>query len=210
MRHFALSFILASARVRLASFASILLSILVIACAPSPYDPGVEPARRTLESSESTRLARTPVPTGAFKIATDVFSEGGTIPKKYTCDGENVSLPLRWVGAPSGTRSFTLIMDDPDAPGGTFTHWVAFDLPGTQTEIAERAPSVGKGAKNGRGQTGYTGPCPPSGTHRYFFTLYALDVPSLGLQEGAGRTDVEKAMTGHILASTQTMGRYGR
>jgi Raf kinase inhibitor-like YbhB/YbcL family protein len=101
-------------------------------------------------------------------------------------------------------------MDDPDAPGGTFTHWVAFDLPGAQTEIAERAPSVGKGAKNGRGQTGYTGPCPPSGTHRYFFTLYALDVPSLGLSEGAGRTDVEKAMTGHILASTQAMGRYGR
>ncbi|HEX9076084.1 MAG TPA: YbhB/YbcL family Raf kinase inhibitor-like protein, partial [Anaerolineae bacterium] len=142
--------------------------------------------------------------------ASNVFSEGGAIPKKYACDGENVSPPLQWVGAPSGTQSFALIMDDPDAPGGTFTHWVAFDMPGTQTEIAERAPSAGKGAKNGRGQTGYTGPCPPSGTHRYFFTLYALDVPSLGLQVGASRADVEKAMTGHILASTQTMGRYAR
>ena len=101
-------------------------------------------------------------------------------------------------------------MDDPDAPGGTFTHWIAFDLPTNQSEIAEAAVSVGKGGKNGRGQTGYTGPCPPSGTHRYFFTLYALDLTTLGLIDGAARTDVEKAMNGHILAKTQLMGRYSK
>ncbi len=101
-------------------------------------------------------------------------------------------------------------MDDPDAPGGTFTHWVAFDIPATQSEIAEGAPSPGKGGKNGRGQTGYTGPCPPSGTHRYFFTLYALDVETIGLSDGASRADVEKAMTGHIIGQSQLMGRYAR
>lgn len=201
MRHLTLSFTRASRLMPFVVIAGALLAVFATACA-APISPAPSSAPPTVPPSA--------VPAGAFKIASDVFSEGGAIPKKYACDGENVSPPLKWVGAPSGTKSFTLIMDDPDAPGGTFTHWVAFDMPGTQTEIPERAPSVGKGAKNGRGQTGYTGPCPPSGTHRYFFTLYALDVPSLGLQEGASRADVEKAMTGHILASTQTMGRYGR
>jgi len=109
-----------------------------------------------------------------FVLTSSAFAEGAAIPKKYSCDGENVSPQLKWSGAPANTKSFALIMDDPDAPGGTFTHWVAFDIPATQTEIAEGAKSVGKGGKNGRGQTGYTGPCPPSDTHRYFFTLYRI------------------------------------
>ncbi|MGE5263330.1 MAG: YbhB/YbcL family Raf kinase inhibitor-like protein [Acidobacteriota bacterium] len=201
MRYFALSYIPACIWTALVVITGALLGVFATACA-TPVSPAPSSAPPTVPPSA--------VPAGAFKIASNVFSEGGAIPKKYACDGENISPPLQWVGAPSGAKSFVLIMDDPDAPGGTFTHWVAFDLPGTQTEILERAPSVGKGAKNSRGQNGYTGPCPPSGTHRYFFTLDALDIPSLGLQEGASRADVEKAMSGHILASTQTMGRYGR
>ena len=102
------------------------------------------------------------------------------------------------------------MLEDPDAPGGTFTHWITFDLPANQSEIAEGAVSVGKGGKNGRGQTGYTGPCPPSGTHRYFFTLYALDVTTLGLNDGAQSTDVERAIDGHILARTELMGQYSK
>jgi Raf kinase inhibitor-like YbhB/YbcL family protein len=201
MRHFAFPLNPVGTLMLLAVITDALVVVFATACA-APISPAPSSAPPTVPPSA--------VPAGAFKIASNAFSEGGAIPKKYTCDGENASPPLQWVGAPSGTRSFALIMDDPDAPGGTFTHWVAFDLPGTQAEILERAPSVGKGAKNGRGQTGYTGPCPPSGTHRYFFTLYALDVPSLGLQEGASRAEMEKATAGHILASTQAMGRYAR
>ncbi|MCL4396559.1 MAG: YbhB/YbcL family Raf kinase inhibitor-like protein, partial [Chloroflexi bacterium] len=128
----------------------------------------------------------------------------------YTCSGQSVSPQLKWSGAPSNTRSFVLIVDDPDAPSGTFTHWVAFDIPANQSQIVEGAPGVGVGGKNDSGKTGYTAPCPPSGTHRYFFTLDALDIPSLGLSAGASRSDVEHAISGHILATAQLMGRYGK
>ncbi len=183
--------------------AALLLTFIASACA-SP--PGVQPAPQSAPPTVPPTL----VPAGAFKLVSDAFSEGGTIPKKFTCDGESISPRLQWAGAPNGTKSFALIVDDPDAPSGTFTHWVTFDIPATQTEIAERAVTVGKGGKNGRGQTGYTGPCPPSGTHRYFFTLYALDISSLSLSDGATRADVEKAMDGHVLAKAQLMGKYAR
>src|SRR5574341_1649094 len=167
------------------------LAILVNACAPS-----------------ATPL---PAPTiFPFTLTSSAFTEGAAIPKKFSCDGENVSPQLKWNGAPANTRSFALIMDDPDAPIGTFTHWVAFDLPASQNEIAEGAKSAGKSGQNGAGRTGYVGPCPPTGSHRYFFTLYALDVDSLGIGAGVSRGDVEKAMIEHILAKAQLLGRYSR
>ncbi len=182
--------------------AALLLALAAAGCAAPLASPALQSAPPTAPP--------TTVPAGAFRLGSDAFGDGGAIPEKFTCDGENISPRLEWEGAPAGTRSFALIMDDPDAPSGTFTHWVAFDIPGTQLEIAERAMTSGKGGQNGRGQTNYTGPCPPSGTHRYFFTLYALDVPSLNLDTGATRAEVERAMEGHILAKAQLMGKYAR
>jgi Raf kinase inhibitor-like YbhB/YbcL family protein len=147
----------------------------------------------------------------AIKLTSAAFTDGAAIPKKFSCDGDNVSPALKWSGGfGDKPKSFALIVDDPDAPGGTFTHWVLFDLAGSVTEIPEGAQGIGKPGKNSAGKTGYTGPCPPSGTHRYFFSLYSLNVESLGLNDGATRTDVEKAMVGHIQGMTQLMGKYSR
>ena len=150
-----------------------------------------------------------------MNLSSPAFSAGESIPKKYTCDGENVSPPLAWSGAPDGTRAFALIADDPDAPGGTWVHWVLFNLPTDTTSLPEGvAPDkrLQNGAVHGTssfGKTGYGGPCPPSGTHRYYFKLYALD-SQLSLGNNALATDVEGAMQGHTLAEAQLMGRYKR
>jgi Raf kinase inhibitor-like YbhB/YbcL family protein len=177
-----------------------ILALVASACALLPSAPAA--------------IAPTDIPGSGvasdFVLASTSFDGSATIPQKYTCDGNNISPQLQWSGAPANTKSFTLIMDDPDAPAGTFTHWVAFDIPANQANIAEGAKSVGKSGKNSAGQNGYTGPCPPSGTHRYYFTLYALDVASLGLSEGAARDQVETAAKAHTLAVTQLMGRYAR
>ncbi len=147
-----------------------------------------------------------------FRVVSPAFAHGGIIPATYTCDGPNRSPALLWSGAPAGSQSFALIMDDPDAPGGTFTHWVVFDILGASSELPEglRPRQVGTSGRNDFGRVGYGGPCPPSGTHRYYFTLFSLDVSSLRLAEGARRVDVERAMQGHVLDRTQLMGRYGR
>lgn len=145
-----------------------------------------------------------------FVLASSAFSDGAAIPKQYSCDGENVSPPLEWHGAPAQTQSYALIVDDPDAPSGNFTHWAVFDISKTTSESPEAAKNFGRAAQNGRGQIGYTGPCPPGGTHRYFFTLYALDTASLGIGEGSTRAEVENAIKGHILAKTVLLGRYSR
>ncbi|MDR5708918.1 MAG: YbhB/YbcL family Raf kinase inhibitor-like protein [Armatimonadota bacterium] len=130
----------------------------------------------------------------------------------HTCDGRDVSPPLRWEGAPPQTRSFTLILEDPDAPGGTFTHWVLFDIPVHHTGLPEALPvgRVGRSGITSFGRTGYKGPCPPGGVHRYVFILYALSVPRLGLPEGSPRSSVERAMRSRVLAQARYMGRYGR
>ncbi len=149
-----------------------------------------------------------------FKLSSPAFTDSGSIPQKFTCQGSNISPELNWSDAPAGTKSFALIVDDPDAPGGTFTHWVLFDIPSDQKQLAEAALPIGVGGSfgtsgnNGTNQTGYMGPCPPSGSHRYYFRLYALDVPSLKLKEGAARSEVEAAMKGHIIGTAETMGRY--
>jgi Raf kinase inhibitor-like YbhB/YbcL family protein len=143
-----------------------------------------------------------------FNLRSPAFQDGSSIPRKFTCQGENVSPELNWSEAPTNTQSFALIMDDPDAPGGTFTHWVLFDIPATTKQLAEGQPPIGVSGSNGLSQTGYMGPCPPSGIHRYYFRLYALDVPSLNLKAGASRSEVEAAMKNHVSGVAETMGRY--
>ncbi len=143
-----------------------------------------------------------------FKLSSPAFADGGSIPQKHTCQGDSISPELNWSEAPAGAKSFALIMDDPDAPGGTFTHWVLFDMPAGTQQLAEGTGPIGVGGNNSSSQIGYTGPCPPSGSHRYYFRLYALDVPSLNLKEGAARSEVEAAMKNHIVGTAETMGRY--
>jgi Raf kinase inhibitor-like YbhB/YbcL family protein len=144
-----------------------------------------------------------------IQITSAAFEEGATIPVKFTCDGQDISPPLAWSGVPEGTQSLVLISDDPDAPAGTWVHWVLFDLPADTDALPEGVQDVGTDGNNSWRRLGYGGPCPPSGTHRYFFKLYALDT-ALNLKEGASKEDVEKAMQGHILAQAQLMGKYGR
>ena len=147
-----------------------------------------------------------------FKLESPSFANGETIPKAFSCEGQDKSPELRWGEVPAGAKSFTLIMDDPDAPGGIWTHWVLFDIPGSAPKLAEGDKSLGINATTSFGKPGYGGPCPPSGhgPHRYFFALYALDVDSLKLKPGASRRDVEAAMKNHIIGKAQWMGRYER
>jgi Raf kinase inhibitor-like YbhB/YbcL family protein len=145
-----------------------------------------------------------------LKITSLAFSEGETIPVKYTCDGSNLSPQLDWTSVPQGTQSLALIADDPDTPVGTWVHWVLFDLPPDLTSLPEGASGSGTQGKNSSQSLSYGGPCPPKGNpHRYYFKLYALD-SLLNLAEGASKAEVEKAMHGHILAQGQLMGLYGR
>ena len=150
-----------------------------------------------------------------IKITSSAFEDGGLIPAKYTCDGADMSPLLQWDVVPDGTKSVALICDDPDAPMGTFVHWVIFGLPAETRELAENIPSdetLPNGAKQGTsdfGRIGYGGPCPPSGTHRYFFKIYALDT-EVGLAAGAGKSELLGAMEGHILGQGQLIGKYKR
>lgn len=138
-----------------------------------------------------------------------VFGQGKPIPQKYTCQGENVSPPLEFYEIPQHTQSLVLIMDDPDAPSGTFDHWVEWNISANTHHLVEGV-SLSYQGKNSYGLLGYKGPCPPSGKpHRYFFKLYALDV-SLSLAKGASKTQVENALEGHVLAKAELMGTYQR
>ena len=153
----------------------------------------------------------------SFALKTTAFANGGGIPKKHTCDGADVSPALSWNHAPAGTRSFALIADDPDAPVGTWTHWIIWNIPAQTTALPEGVPMVEEstdGARQGRNdfkRIGYGGPCPPPGKpHRYFFKLYALDTNNLDVKAGASRSQLESAMKGHLLSQTELMGTYGR
>ena len=146
----------------------------------------------------------------ALTLSSPAFAYGETIPRRYTCDGEDLSPPLAWQNAPEGTQAWALIMDDPDAPMGTWVHWVLYDLPAETTTLPEGVRQAGIAGRNSWDRLGYGGPCPPPGKpHRYFFRLYALDAP-LGLPPGATKAQVARAMQGHILAQAEWMGRYGR
>jgi Raf kinase inhibitor-like YbhB/YbcL family protein len=141
-------------------------------------------------------------------ITSPAFTNGGNIPSKYTCDGANLSPPLELHDVPATAKTLALIVDDPDAPSGTFTHWFVWNIDPKQRAIAEGARFPNQGI-NDFGRTGYGGPCPPSGTHRYFFKLYALD-RELALPSGPKRARLETEMKGHIVAQTELMGRYAR
>jgi len=146
----------------------------------------------------------------SLDIKSDAFANGQSIPAKYTCTGKNISPTLMWNDPPAGTQSFALIVDDPDAPVGTWVHWVLFNIPANARSLQESADtstmSVGK---NSSGNMKYDGPCPPSGTHRYFFKLYALD-STLSLSPGATKEQLLDAMKGHILAQSELMGNFSK
>lgn len=152
-----------------------------------------------------------------MEIRSSAFFIGNTIPFEYTCDGKNISPPIHWEDPPQETRSFALVVDDPDAPKNTFTHWVVYNIPADSRELPEgitQEPTLANGAvqgKNSFGQLGFGGPCPPAkhGTHRYFFKIFALD-QSLDLPPGASKEQVLQAMKGHILDKAEVMGRYAR
>jgi Raf kinase inhibitor-like YbhB/YbcL family protein len=147
---------------------------------------------------------------GKMKITTTVFQEGGNIPSKFTCDGADANPPLRFEGVPAEAKSLALIVDDPDAPGGLFTHWLVWNIDPKTTAVEENgAPSNSVQGKNDFGKSGYGGPCPPSGTHRYFFKIFALD-RQLDLAAGSKRAQLDAQMRGHIIAQGELMGRYSR
>lgn len=151
----------------------------------------------------------------AFELTSSAFSQNGMIPSQYTCDGKDISPALKWNDPPQGTKSFALINDDPDAPMGTWVHWVIFNIPIGDRELKEDMPpdaELKNGARQGItdfGRIGYGGPCPPTGTHRYFFKLYALDT-LLNLPSGCTKAQLLNAMKGHLLSEAQLIGKYKR
>jgi Raf kinase inhibitor-like YbhB/YbcL family protein len=169
----------------------------------SPVNPSGEPEMQTADINGITLIS-------------DAFAQGQPIPQRHTCDGEDLSPPLSWEGLPTETQSVVLICDDPDAPMGTWVHWILCNLPPETTSLPEGVPAVSQlpnGAVQGItdfGRPGYGGPCPPrGGPHRYFFRIAALDTV-LSLEPGPTRDDVEHAMEGHVLAQGSLMGTYER
>ena len=144
-----------------------------------------------------------------MKVTSSAFQEGGNIPSKFTCDGGNASPPLQMAGVPSEAKTLVLIADDPDAPGGLFTHWLVWNIPPQTNSVAEGSAPKGVQGTNDFGKSGYGAPCPPSGTHRYYFRVFALD-RELTLPAGAKRSQLNGAMKGHVVAQGELMGRYSR
>jgi len=179
--------------------------MLISACAPAATETPNQPVTDPLAMEDATSI----------DLTSTAFAQGQAIPAKYTCVGDaasslkDVSPPLTWGEPPADTQSFALIMDDPDAPNGTWDHWILFNIPASTRELPESMPvnSGFPGGNNSWGRTGYGGPCPPSGTHRYFFRLYALD-EMLAISPGATKGELEKAMVGHILAQGELMGTF--
>jgi Raf kinase inhibitor-like YbhB/YbcL family protein len=151
----------------------------------------------------------------SLTISSSAFTHGASIPSIYSCKGKNISPPLVWGDPPTGTQSFELIMDDPDAPAGTWVHWIIFNIPASARGLSEAVPTdaaLADGSQQGRTSarsSGYHGPCPPSGTHRYFFKLYALDA-MLNLSNAADKNQLLQAMQGHILAQGELMGTFSK
>lgn len=152
----------------------------------------------------------------AFELHSSAFGQDQTIPRRYTCDGADLSVPLSWTGAPEKAEAFVIVADDPDAPRGNWVHWVVYDLPADTNGLPEGISHdeiVAYEAHQGRndfGKIGYGGPCPPAGSaHRYFFKLYALDAKT-GLHPGATKAEIEKAIEGHVIGETQLVGLYKR
>ena len=150
-----------------------------------------------------------------MELSSAAFKNGAPIPKQFTCDGPNVSPPLQWSGIPDGSKSLALLVDDPDAPRGSWVHWILFNIPPGAAGLPEnikKTVTIPNGARQGMNdfhEVGYGGPCPPGGKHRYFFRLYALDA-ELTVDAGATRAQFERAMQGHVVSDAQLMGTYQR
>jgi Raf kinase inhibitor-like YbhB/YbcL family protein len=178
--------------------------LLLMSCARVPQAPSQSPTPAPQKENKME-----------IKLTSAAFKEGQPIPRQYTCDGVNISPPLEWSGVPKTAKTITIIADDPDAPSGTWVHWVVYDLPAEDIGLVENLPPTenlkagGFQGTNDFGKIGYGGPCPPSGTHRYFFKIYALD-NFLSLKVASTKAVVEKAMEGHIVAQGQLMGTYQR
>jgi len=190
---------------RMIFYCLLLVSILLSACAPS--------ATPTLEPPTAEPPTTEPITTSSFQLTSTAFEPGGAIPPKYACGGEEVSPALNWNEPPTGTQSFALIMDDPDASSVPFVHWVIYNIPASARSLPEAVPTdeiLPDGSLNGRTSIysiGYMGPCPPSGVHHYSFKLYALD-NILDFSAPALKDDLLKAMEGHILAQSELIGTF--
>jgi hypothetical protein len=193
-----------------------LLVLLLAACTPVGAVTATPEAIATSPASAPSEIPSTEA-TMSLELTSDAFMSGQSIPAKYACTGRNISPALAWNEPPSGTQSFALIVDDPDAPMGTWVHWVLFNISADSRSLQEDLPITGKNVdpnaifvgKNSSGNIGYDGPCPPSGTHRYFFKLYALDTV-ISLLPGATKEQVLKEMKGHILAQGELMGTFSK
>jgi Raf kinase inhibitor-like YbhB/YbcL family protein len=198
------------------------LVLLLAGCAPLPdaAEPPQPAAVEALEIKPTTALPAavgveqdTVVGEGEFplemSLTSPAFNDGESIPVEYTCDGEDVSPDLDWFGIPEGTASLALIMDDPDAPAGTWVHWVLYNIPVDAPGLRRGVHGLGVDGVNSWGRSGYGGPCPPGGTHRYFFKLYALD-SMLDLDAGGDKTAVLGVIEGHVLGQAELMGTYSR
>ena len=187
-----------------------LFCMLIYSCGKEKFENTGQTYKQTETGSDSgtTKVKE-------MKITSSAFKEGEMIPSKYTCDGENISPQMQWTGFPEKTKSFALICDDPDAPSGDWVHWVVYNIPQSVTQLPENFPkdkTTGDGTKLGTTdfrKTGYGGPCPPGGTHRYYFKLYALDILS-DKEAGLTKAGLIKEMEGHILSQAQLMGKYKR
>jgi Raf kinase inhibitor-like YbhB/YbcL family protein len=182
----------------------ILSSLVLLSCSTGPKAVAPEPPPK-----------QTPDRKSEITLVSAAFKEGQPIPRQYTCDGVNISTPLEWSGAPKTAKTIAIVADDPDAPAGTWAHWVLYNLPAENIGLVENVPATetlkagGFQGKNDFGKIGYGGPCPPSGTHRYFFKVYAVDA-ELPLKAGATKAELEKALEGHVLAQGQLIGTYSR
>jgi Raf kinase inhibitor-like YbhB/YbcL family protein len=181
---------------------AVLLAPALIGCSPSRQPP--QPPTKPSSDQKSE-----------IKLTSVAFQEGQPIPRQYTCAGVNISPPLEWSGVPKTARTIAIIVDDPDAPAGTWVHWVLYNVPADNIGFVENVPasetlkSGGFQGKNDFEKIGYGGPCPPSGTHRYFFKLYAIDA-ELPLKAGATKAELEQAMQGHIVTQGKLMGTFSR
>lgn len=180
----------------------VMASVLLVSCrSETPSSNNVQPSNQAVGGKKVE-----------MKLTSKAFQEGGMIPAQYTCTGANISPPLAWEGVPEKTKSLALIVDDPDAPGKVWVHWVAFNIPANVKEMPENVPAqenINGGGKQGTNdfkKVGYGGPCPPSGTHRYYFKLYALDT-DLNLDSTTTKDQLLKAMEGHVLGEGQLMGK---
>jgi hypothetical protein len=195
------------ARTRLALTAAGIV-FAAVACSGAEVGDVIDALREARSLPAASPRSRQTREEGKMRLTSSAFDQGEAIPRRFTCDGPDVSPPLALADVPDGTVSLVLIMDDPDAPGGTWDHWVAYDIP-VRTVFNADSGSVGIAGRNSWGRTGYGGPCPPRGTHRYVFTAYALDT-RLGFGPGADKARVLEALDGHVLAEARLMGRYER